>query len=61
MHQTVDKLEKLSPSEAQSGPAARNDNKIIEDHLDILKNDNPEFYEIYRLISIQIKQKLCNK
>ena len=38
MRQTLKKLESLSPSEAQTGPAARNDRKIIETHLKMLEN-----------------------
>lgn len=61
LHQTVDKLDILTPSDAQTGPAVRNDELIINRHLDILENDYPEFRDIYKHISVQIQQNLCKK
>lgn len=61
MHQMVDKLDNLTPQEAQTGPAVREDMSIIKSHLEYLKQNHPEFYEIYKLISYQIQRNLCNK
>lgn len=51
--ETVDKLKELHPYDAQTGPAARNDQETIENHLQDLK-DIPEYYEIYKLMSHHI-------
>lgn len=50
MHQTVNKLNFLSPEEAQTGPAVRGDKKVMEAHLNLLK-DAPELAELYKLFS----------
>jgi len=54
LHQTVDKLESLTPSEAQTGPAARRDTSVMQAHLDSLENDS--LREIYCLMSDLIIQ-----
>jgi len=51
--ETVSKLNELSPYEAQTGPAVRNDQNIIRQHLLLLEN-KPEFSEIYRVLSESI-------
>jgi hypothetical protein len=51
--ETVNKLNELSPYEAQTGPAVRNDQNIIRQHLLLLEN-KPEFSEIYRVLSESI-------
>ncbi len=44
--ETASKIEDLSPAEAQTGPAKRNDKKTIEKHLDLLENiEHKKFYE----------------
>ncbi len=48
--ETAKKIKHKSPKEAQTGPAVRGDLKIIEKHLELLKN-NPEKKEIYKMIS----------
>jgi predicted short-subunit dehydrogenase-like oxidoreductase (DUF2520 family) len=46
--ETASKIETLSPEEAQTGPAKRNDKKTIEKHLHLLENsDFKEFYELF--------------
>ncbi|MCZ4320257.1 DUF2520 domain-containing protein [Aequorivita viscosa] len=46
--ETASKIETLSPEEAQTGPAKRNDNKTIEKHLHLLENsDFKAFYELF--------------
>lgn len=55
--ETADKIQSMSPHEAQTGPAVRNDTSIIEKHLEML--DDANYKEIYRLISEQI-YKMCS-
>jgi predicted short-subunit dehydrogenase-like oxidoreductase (DUF2520 family) len=52
--ETANKVNILSPSEAQTGPAKRNDKKTIEKHLDLLNND--QHREIYKIITKSIQQ-----
>ncbi len=56
IEETAEKLKAHIPHEAQTGPARRNDQKTIEEHLKILKA-HPEYQKIYQLISEQIKRK----
>ena len=56
MKQTINKLYKLSPKEAQTGPAVRGDNNVIEDHLKMLAS-NPGVQEIYKQLSQLIKER----
>lgn len=50
IHETVRKLETLSPKEAQTGPAIRGDSKVISRHLDSLSS-SPDLQNIYRLLT----------
>jgi predicted short-subunit dehydrogenase-like oxidoreductase (DUF2520 family) len=52
--ETTAKALEMSPQKAQTGPAARGNTKIIEKHLELLKN-NPRLQELYRLISEDIR------
>ena len=54
MEETVRKLHQLSPADAQTGPAVRGDEAVMEKHLQALKNE-PRMAEIYRLISESIQ------
>lgn len=46
--ETALKIETLSPEEAQTGPAKRNDIKTIEKHLSLLINpEHRKFYELF--------------
>ena len=58
IQETAEKIKELSPSEAQTGPALRNDTKTIEKHLAFLENEN--YKKIYELLtqSIQNVKKL---
>lgn len=47
------KVETISPAEAQTGPAARCDMKVMKSHIELLSN-NPEWAELYKLISDDI-------
>lgn len=57
VNEGVRKLERMDPADAQTGPAIRADRKVIEEHLELL-NDDPEYAELYRLISIDINKSL---
>lgn len=57
VRETARKVENLSPLKAQTGPAVRGDRKVVNEHLDLLK-DNPEYAGIYRLISTDINKEL---
>ena len=48
--ETARKLHKLSPMAAQTGPASRNDSKVMETQMEMLADDK-ELQDIYRLIS----------
>ena len=57
VRETARKVETMSPVDAQTGPAVRGDRKVINEHLELLK-DYPEYAEIYKLVSIDINRKL---
>jgi predicted short-subunit dehydrogenase-like oxidoreductase (DUF2520 family) len=59
IHETVNKLHRLSPLEAQTGPAFRKDNNIINKHLEQL-NNHPKYKKLYKLLSETISE-LNNK
>ena len=52
--ETAKKIEKISPYQAQTGPAKRNDIKTIDKHLNIL---NKEQQNIYQLLTKAIQDK----
>lgn len=58
IEETAQKIKSLSPKDAQTGPAMRNDSKTIEKHIDFLSNENQK--EIYKILtkSIQNVEKL---
>lgn len=56
IEETARKIVLLSPAEAQTGPARRNDQSVIDEHLEMLK-DKPEIRELYSLLSEQIRKK----
>jgi len=57
VRETARKVETMSPENAQTGPAIRGDRKVMDQHLELLK-DYPEYAELYRLISTDINKKL---
>lgn len=57
VRETARKVESIKPRDAQTGPAVRGDRKVIQEHLALLK-ENPEYAELYRLISIDINKDL---
>ncbi|PWH81585.1 Rossmann-like and DUF2520 domain-containing protein [Brumimicrobium oceani] len=56
MRETINKLDELTPIEAQTGPAVRGDKKIIEKHINALSN--PETKQVYRLLSELIHKEI---
>ena len=53
--ETAKKIKKTSPAEAQTGPARRNDQETITNHLALLKNPNHK--ELYELLTKSIQEK----
>ena len=51
---TVDKLDRLTPAESQTGPAVRHDLKVIDSHLAMLDGDKRDIYE-------RISQSIMNR
>ncbi len=50
MLQSFQKLERVHPKQAQTGPAVRNDQRVIKKHLALLKSDK-ELTAVYKLLS----------
>ncbi len=57
IEETLEKLSKLSPSEAQTGPAIRGDVRVMESHMESLISHS-DFTEIYKLISDNIRKSI---
>ncbi|MFH1005760.1 MAG: DUF2520 domain-containing protein [Bacteroidota bacterium] len=53
IEETAKKILNMSPADAQTGPAKRNDKKILQHHFRILSK-NKYYREIYRIISNNI-------
>ena len=53
---SIENITKENPFVLQTGPAVRNDTKLIEKQLDMLKNEH-DLKEIYDLFTRQIIQK----
>lgn len=49
---TVEKIHRLPPAEAQTGPASRGDRPVVEEHLKML--EGTPYQEIYRLLADDI-------
>ena len=54
--ETAAKAVDIDPANAQTGPAIRGDDTTIKKHLDLLEG-NPEYKQLYQLISEQILKK----
>lgn len=50
MQHSFQKLQKVHPKKAQTGPAMRNDKSVMEKHLDVIKN-NKELTQVYKILS----------
>jgi len=58
IQETVDKIMQISPHQAQTGPAVRNDKITIDKHIEIIKNK--DFKKLYSFVSdsiIKLKEK----
>ena len=53
IQETAQKILEITPKEAQTGPALRNDTKTIEKHLDFLSDEN--YTTIYQLLTQSIQ------
>lgn len=51
--ETVQKIHEIDPKSAQTGPAIRNDKRILELHEQLLKDEN---LEIYKTLNLSIKK-----
>jgi predicted short-subunit dehydrogenase-like oxidoreductase (DUF2520 family) len=56
LHETVAKLETLSPEEAQTGPAKRADHETITRHLEYLAAHHPELEATYKTLTEYIEK-----
>lgn len=59
--ETARKVHELSPRLAQTGPASRQDQNILESHRQLLETEAPDLTEIYRLLSEHIQSYLPEK
>ena len=53
--ETTRKLHSLNPADAQTGPAARGDENVMDRHLSMLA-DHPDLQAIYKMISEEIRK-----
>ena len=58
--ETADKIKTLNPTEAQTGPARRNDIPVMEKHLTLL-NNHPEWQQLYNQLSKMILNEYLHK
>ena len=58
IRETVNKIHKLDPINAQTGPARRNDKNIMKMHLEMLDDKNT--ISLYKTISDMINDKYGN-
>ncbi len=54
IHETITKIDTISPKAAQTGPAIRKDEEIIKKHLQLLKNEDLDLHDIYQKLSASI-------
>jgi predicted short-subunit dehydrogenase-like oxidoreductase (DUF2520 family) len=57
--ETISKIRSMAPADAQTGPAIRWDEKVMDKHVDMLTN--PLHKEIYQLLSKSIHEKALSK
>ena len=55
IQETAFRVQTLSPSQSQTGPAIRRDDNTIEKHLELLEK-HPDLKAIYELMSKSIQQ-----
>ena len=54
IEETIAKIHDMTPIEAQTGPAVRWDENVMNSHMDMLENSTQK--EIYRLLSESIRK-----
>ncbi|MGI6073449.1 MAG: Rossmann-like and DUF2520 domain-containing protein [Fermentimonas sp.] len=59
MKETVNKIEAMNPLDAQTGPAVRYDERVMQNHLKLLQSDH--YKEIYQMISDSIHRHSMDK
>ena len=59
LQNSLKKLNAMTPEEAQTGPAVRNDKKVIDKHLDMLQD--AQYREIYEILTQEIQRQHLNK
>ncbi len=59
IHETAEKMLEMEPKQAQTGPARRGDDIIINRHLDVLQNDS-RLLQIYQILTDSIKREYDN-
>lgn len=59
--ETAQKVMQLSPEEAQTGPAKRNDQGVINKHLDVLGDEDPSLKKLYQDLSDMILNQYLNQ
>ena len=57
--ETISKIRSMAPADAQTGPAIRWDEKVMDKHVEMLTN--PLHKEIYQLLSKSIHEKALSK
>lgn len=57
--ETAKKIQNNSPKAVQTGPAKRNDQEVLKNHINLLAN-NPAYQEIYKLMSEAISNSSDN-
>jgi predicted short-subunit dehydrogenase-like oxidoreductase (DUF2520 family) len=60
IEKTALKIKHENPVDAQTGPAIRNDRKVIDEHLKYLEN-NKDYQEVYEIITRNIYKSQQNK
>lgn len=55
----LEKLQSLTPTEAQTGPAYRGDVATLQKHLSLLENEYPELSPLYQLLSDYIREHIA--
>jgi predicted short-subunit dehydrogenase-like oxidoreductase (DUF2520 family) len=57
--ETAQRLQSVSPSNVQTGPAVRHDEETIQKHLELLK-EHPELKRVYKFLSESIASRSVN-
>lgn len=58
LKQAIAKIDIMSPQQAQTGPAIRGDEAVVEKHYHLLQKEFPEFAELYKINSLSINKEL---